>query len=27
MSKIHVWIDDYPKPRFKSIFQSLLNQT
>jgi len=27
MSRIHVWIDDYPKPRFKSIFESQLNQT
>ena len=27
MPSIHVWIDDYSKPRFKSIFQSQLNQT
>jgi len=27
MSRIHVVIDDYSKPRFKSIFQSQLNQT
>jgi hypothetical protein len=27
MSRIHVLIEDYSKPRFKSIFQSQLNQT
>ena len=27
ISRIYVWIEDYSKPRFKSIFQSELNQT
>jgi len=27
MSRIHVMVDDYSKPRLKSIFQSQLNLT